>query len=130
MLIDTHILLWFREGNDNLVSNEIERILEAQSKNSLFISTISIWEIAILQKQNRIALHNPIQKWIQKATQGIKVWPITPEIALESVYLPNFNHKDPADRFIIATARVLGLEMLTKDQKILDYMKLGYIAES
>jgi PIN domain nuclease of toxin-antitoxin system len=127
MLIDTHILLWFRLGDTRLNKDEIEELISEGEKGNLCMSAISIWEIAMLHKQQRITLHQPIEKWIQIATQGIKVLPITTDIALESVNLPHFSHKDPADRMIIATARVLGLELLSKDQKIIDYVNLGYL---
>ena len=127
MLIDTHILLWFHLSDVKLHPQEVESIIEAHQSNTLFLSSISIWEIAMLQKQERIALHQPIDKWIHYATNGINMLPISPEIALESVLLPHCEHKDPADRFIIATARIHNLTLFSKDQKIKDYSKLGYV---
>ena len=52
---------------------------------------------------------------------------IDSDIALESVQLPNFEHKDPSDRFIIATARVLNCELMTHDQKLVAYSKQGHV---
>lgn len=127
MLIDTHILLWFLFGDTKLNKDDIEKIMREGEKRNLHISAVSIWEIAMLHKQQRITLHHPIEKWVQMATQGIKVLPITTDIALESVHLPHFSHQDPADRMIVETARILDLELLSKNQKIIDYMKLGYV---
>ncbi|MFO1258022.1 MAG: type II toxin-antitoxin system VapC family toxin [Gammaproteobacteria bacterium] len=127
MLIDTHILLWFQLGDTSLNTADINVIKKAHQQNTLYLSAISIWEIAMLQSHGRISLHQPIDKWIERATKGIQVIPINTEIAIESTMLPNYQHKDPANRFIISTARVLGLKLLTKDEKILAYIKQGYL---
>lgn len=127
MLIDTHVFLWFLLGIQKLDSMEIESIISAQQQGALYISAISIWELAMLEKHSRITLNKPLEKWIKLATEGVKIVPVDGDIALESVKLPNFEHKDPADRFIIATARILGLKLLSKDQKITDYIKQGYV---
>lgn len=128
MLIDTHILLWFQLGDTTKLNHDdIKLIMKAHDKGILHLSAISIWEIAMLQKQQRVALHQPVDKWLDNATKGIEIIPINREIALESVLLPNCEHKDPADRLILATARVVGLKLMTKDQKLNAYMKLGYI---
>lgn len=128
MLIDTHILLWFQLGDARLNPKDRARILEAHHIGQLYLSAISIWEIAMLQKQDKIALHQPIHAWIQNATQGIQVVPVSTAIALESVLLPHFSHKDPADRFIVATARILEVPLLTQDEKILAYQKMGFVS--
>lgn len=126
MLIDTHIFLWFVLGDPEITPAEIDKLSVAHREKRLFMSAISIWEIAMLHKGNKIALHQPLDLWIDRATQGIQILPITPDIALESVQLPNCVHKDPADRFILATARIHGLSLITRDEKLLDYMALGY----
>ena len=127
LLLDTHIWIWFKMGASQLKQREIEQILHAHAQNKLFISTISIWEVAMLQKHGRLALHQPINQWLKTATKGIQQLPISTEIALESVLLPNLNHKDPADRFILATSRILSLTLLTHDVILLDYVNLGYL---
>jgi len=128
MLIDTHIFLWFQLGDSKLTNHNKNRILEAHQQTRLYLSAISIWEIAMLQKQSRIALHQSIDTWIQQATQGLQIVDINTAIALESVALPNCTHKDPADRLIIATARVLNLSLITQDEKILAYQQMGFLS--
>lgn len=120
LLVDTHIWIWFRVGSSRLLKSEIELILRHQSSDSLFLSAISIWETAMFQKSGRIVINEPIHQWVNRAINGFKVVPITTEIALESVAL-ELNHKDPADRFIIATSRVMGLQILSHDQIIDKY---------
>ncbi len=90
----------------------------------------------ILTKRNRpvaklVPLKNEIFQFGQfKGTAMIKgniMDSIDSDIALESVQLPNFEHKDPSDRFIIATARVLNCELMTHDQKLVAYSKQGHV---
>lgn len=59
---------------------------------------------------------------------GVVLKPLIPEIAVESVQLPDSFHGDPADRMIVATARVHQLTLLTHDKKILDYAKKEYVS--
>jgi PIN domain nuclease of toxin-antitoxin system len=127
ILIDTHILLWFEAGDSKLKPSDVKKIIKAQKEEALFLSAISIWEIAMLEQKNRIAFNQPLEQWMEEATEGIKIIPINADIARESILLPNCEHSDPADRFIIATARISNLAILSYDQKILDYMKLGYV---
>ncbi len=127
ILIDTHILLWFQQGNASLNRKNIDIILNAHKEGNLFLSAISLWEIAMLEKLNRIALHQPLEHWLNEATQGISIVSITPDIAIESVKLPNCEHRDPADRFIIATARTTNCAIMTQNQKIIDYAHLGHV---
>jgi PIN domain nuclease of toxin-antitoxin system len=127
ILMDTHILLWFQQGNTALSQKYVDVLTEAQKKRQLFLSVISVWEIAMLEKLQRIAFHQPLEPWLREAIKGINVIPITAEIAVESVRLPSYEPKDPADRFIIATARTLNYPLMTHDQKIIHYAKLGHI---
>ena len=63
------------------------------------------------------------KRWLNSAIEnsGLRVVELTPEIAMESCNLPGSFHKDPADRIIVATARIRNLTLLTKDGKILEY---------
>ena len=55
------------------------------------------------------------------ARSGITVLPLTPDIAVESVQLPGEFHRDPADRILVATARIHACPLVTADEKILAY---------
>lgn len=127
LLIDTHIWIWFRNGVESLSKHEIERILDAHRHQTLYLSAISIWEVTMLEKMGKLSLRYPIQDWIQQASQGVSVVPITSDIAVESVILPNLDHKDPADRFILATARLKQLALLTHDRVLQAYIQEGYV---
>ena len=52
---------------------------------------------------------------------GIEVFNLSPKVASESCNLPGEFHKDPADRIIVATARINNLTLITKDKKIISY---------
>ncbi len=83
----------------------------------------------MLQSKGKISLHTPLQQWIKRieSLSYIKILPLTPEIAIESCELPGEFHGDPADRMIVATARVLDIPLMTRDQKIVSYGQRGYI---
>ena len=70
-----------------------------------------------------LILNEPIARWIKGATSpnAIRLLEITPDIAIDAYSLPGNFHKDPADRLIVATARVHQLTIITSDRKILDY---------
>lgn len=64
-----------------------------------------------------------LHEWFENALSypGIQLFPLTPEIAIESTKLPGEFHRDPADQIIAATARFHGCPLVTSDSKILDY---------
>jgi PIN domain nuclease of toxin-antitoxin system len=125
ILLDTHILLWLMEGTPEFSKNTLQIIEQAATKNSIFVSSISIWEISMLEAKGRIILSQPITDWVKQTllSPGIQLAPLTPEISIESSNLPDNFHGDPADRIIVATARIENLMLITKDKKILAYGK-------
>ena len=129
LLMDTHIFLWLMLKDSNLSKAEIELINQSAKTNSLYISAISLWEIALLEKRGRINLYQQPLKWIEEALDfpGINLAELSPAILCESVNLPEELHKDPADRMIVATARIMQLRLMTHDRKILDYKEKGLI---
>ncbi|MCD6055664.1 MAG: hypothetical protein K0R12_626 [Gammaproteobacteria bacterium] len=122
LLLDTHVLIWLMNGNDN-ISKKSQKLIEyARQNGNIFISAISVWEIGMLEQKKRIILNKPCLEWIKEALSfGIRLSALTPEIALESCQLPGYTAGDPADRIIIATARVESLTLLTCDEHILAY---------
>lgn len=128
LTLDTHILLWYVEGM-NLSESQVRIIESARVKGNLYISTISIWEIALLCSKGKIVLSIPLNEWISKllAIPGLNLIELSPTILVESCSLPNFEHKDPADRFIISTVRSINSHLMSFDQKIIDYANSGYL---
>src|SRR5271169_4349911 len=126
LLLDTHCWLWAQLGLiEKLSRPDLAAIRNAESEGNLRISVISIWELAMLEKRGRVALPMSVRMWVEQAFSkpGIAVAPLTPEIAIESVHLPGELHADPADRMLVATARLLGATLLTKDAQLIQYSR-------
>ncbi len=118
LLLDTHIWLWSLLAPENL-SPRVARALEDRA-NELWLSAISTWELVVLVERKRVALDAAVDVWVTEAMRRapLKEAPVTHDVALATrdIVLP---HRDPADRFIVATARVLGLTLVTADDRIL-----------
>lgn len=129
ILLDTHVLVWAMEGDGRLGSRSGRLIEGAAEDGTLFVSAITPWEIAMLAENGRLALGRDVGAWLGAALAlpGIRLAPITPAVAVDSVRLPGDFHADPADRLIIATARELGATLLTADRAILDYGSKGHM---
>lgn len=129
LVLDTHTFLWLVNGEKDLSIKAKEIILKNAEDGSIAISAISLWEISMLHSRERILLNQPCLNWIRRSLDapGIVLCPLTPEIAVESSSLPGTFHGDPADRIIVATARVLSVPLVTKDQRILDYGAQSYL---
>lgn len=129
LLLDTHTWLWLVLGDKTLKKSTLNSIKKASASHTIYVSAISMWEIAMLEHHHRITLGCPIDEWIHKALSnpGIKLAELSPEIVTDSVKLPDHFHKDPADRIIVATARILDLTLVTRDKRILDYAAQGYL---
>lgn len=130
LLLDTHIWLWYMEGvKGALSSTVIAEIDSARSEHRLFVSAISVWEIGMLFAKGRITLSSPLNQWVSDSltNANLRLQPLDADIALESTLLPGDPHGDPADRFLVATARVKNLRLVTHDLKIIGYGKAGYV---
>ena len=130
LVLDTHVWIWVLEGTKGELSAATVRHIEkAAAASALAVSAISVWEVAMLEKRGRITLSRSIEEWTKAAltAPGIRLVDLSPEIALESTRLPGDPHGDPADRIIMATARVLGGTLVTRDKQILDYASSGHI---
>lgn len=122
LLLDTNILIWLLAEPKRL-SRRVQHELK-QSSNELWMSPISTWELLLLHSKGRISVHGNIRDWIAKATESMREAPLTHEIVVAAQELP-LPHQDPADRFLAATASVLGLTLVTADHRLLE---LGGIA--
>ena len=119
VLLDTHVLIWWQAGSDLLSRQALSRIEHA---DRLLISPISFWELSMLVRKERIGLDRATSAWVRDflATDRVEVADLSPAVAVAAGELSNF-HGDPADRLIVATARVAGATVITKDHKILAY---------
>jgi PIN domain nuclease of toxin-antitoxin system len=129
ILLDTHVIIWALLKPDEL-SSKVRAIIElAQKEQRLLMSSISLWEIAMLKSKKRINIYEPLKDFLQSIIDidGIKFIDITAKIAAESVVLTDDFHGDPADRIITATAISESAILLTRDEKILSWAQLGNI---
>ena len=130
ILLDTHVLIWYANGSEDLSKSARKMITSALYHGEATLAAISLWEICMLNKKQRIILEMPTLEWIRQFVEltRIRILPITAQIAAESCDLPGDFHEDPSDRMITATARVHGLTLMTRDKRILSYGKHKYIS--
>lgn len=120
-LLDTHVWIW-AALEPNRLSARARAALE-DPDNLRLISPVSCWEATMLQKKGRLELPTPAESWIKDALSapGIEIAPLTCDIAAQAACLPDPFHGDPADRFLVSTARASGIPLITADARILDY---------
>jgi len=119
LLLDTHILLWSLLEPARLATN-VSAELENPS-NELWLSPISTWEIMILAKKGRIVLDARPELWLRDVfkTISFKEAPLNHEVAIQS-RIVDLAQEDPADQFLVATAIVYDLTLVTADRRIID----------
>lgn len=124
LLLDTHFWIWLQKGEASVFTEPIRKAIEeAAAGGRLYLSTVSVWELALLESKGRVRLSLPTSLWVEKALAipGLAVAPITVEIAIESCNLPSPFDGDPIDRIIVATARKMGARLLTRDRRLVEY---------
>ena len=116
LLLDTHIWLWSQLSTDR-VKPDVARILQDPS-NEVYLSPISTWEALLQHKKGRLYLSDDPHEWILRARSGLVEAPLTHEVAANAVVL-DWDHRDPADRFLAATAATYDLTLVTADRALL-----------
>lgn len=120
LILDTHILIWFLEGNRSL-SNSRRQII-SQTQDDIFVSIASLWETAIKVSLGKLTLSQSLADVVKQInSEDIEILPITPEHTLQ-VSILLFHHRDPFDRIIISQAQVENLTVMTNDT---DFIKYG-----
>jgi len=123
IILDTHAWIWFLSNPEELSPIAKEKIESAAEKQAVYVSAISVWELAMLVKKDRLRLTISLEEWVLIAERlaFLHYVPIDNTIAIQSVNLPGNLHNDPADRIIIATAIQLRAPVMSKDRRIRDY---------
>lgn len=121
LLLDTHIALWLDSGDDRL-HPWTRRLIDDcwQQGGTIFLSAVTAWEIALLVDSERIRLDVPIASWIDRfvGRPGVSPVALSHQAAARSYQLHHLEHRDPADRLLIATAIDLDCPLVTYDERI------------
>ena len=128
LLLDTCAIIFIAE-NRPIASPAEAQIRVASRNDGVLVSPVSAWETGLLAVKRGFVFLPDAKVWFHSflASSGVHLTPLTPDIAIDSSFLPPL-HSDPADRLLIATARTLGVPIVTRDQRILDYAQAGLVA--
>ena len=130
ILLDTHALIWW-VSEPSRIPVRARRVLDAavEAGQPVGVSSISIWEVAMLVQGGRLAFTMPTDVWIARVESlpFLTFLPVDNRIAARAVQLEDFPHRDPADRIIAATALGAGATLATADARLRAYPKLKTI---
>lgn len=123
VLLDTHTLHWLVSGEDALSEDAQVAIADAQEAGELLVSPITAWELSVATRKERVAGRphlgdQPPDQWLRDAVEvtEARIVPIQQRIALEAAkVVTDTGHKDPGDCFLIATARIRNVALVTRD---------------
>jgi PIN domain nuclease of toxin-antitoxin system len=119
LLLDTHALIWLVEGSKRLGRRSARLADDALARDELAVAAISFWEVAMLAREQRIAIDLPPSEWrLRVGRLGVHEIPLTGDVAIAATMLPDF-HADPADRFIVASAQAMDAGLMTADDRVL-----------
>jgi PIN domain nuclease of toxin-antitoxin system len=131
VLLDTCAVIYFANG-DPMAKPAVDAIIQAGYADGVYISPVSAWEIGLLSRPGRLNtvhfLPDP-KTWFARVLGAptVRHAAFTPDIAIDSAHLPLPLHGDPADRLLIATARHLGMPIVTRDRQIAAYAAAGHV---
>ena len=119
-LLDTHAFLWWICGDPSISSTARQFIMD--SENEIFLSTATVWEIAIKAHKGRIILPDALDKMVENAQAYYRfsILPVYVSHACQVFGLPD-HHNDPFDRLLIAQCQVENMALLSADQNISQY---------
>ena len=121
LLLDTHIVLWLDSGDERL-GEATRRTIDTAWKagGRILISSVSVWEIAILVDKGFIELDLPVNEWVERFLDrpGLEAVALDHVTAARAYSLHHLEHRDPADRLLIASAIGLGCPLVTRDDRI------------
>jgi PIN domain nuclease of toxin-antitoxin system len=122
ILLDTHAWIWLAADRKRLSRAAAAAIRRGTESGGIGVASISLWELAILFDRGRLRASGTIESSMRSIVEatGVVIHEITPEIAALAAAFPDGFPQDPADRLIAATARSLGLPLVTREQRMLD----------
>lgn len=117
ILLDTHVFIWLRLSPEELAPKALRRLQD--SKNTLFLSLASVWELAIKRRNERLKVPEPFDGWIMEATDTSAITRLDIDVASisKTLELPA-HHPDPFDRLLVAQAITHDLVLCTRDERL------------
>lgn len=123
VLLDTHTLYWLVSGEEALTEDALVAIGDSQEAGALLVSPITAWELSVTSTKNRVAGRphlgdDPPARWCRDAVNVTEatIIPIRQRISIEAAnVVTHTGHKDPGDCFLIASARVRKVPLVTRD---------------
>lgn len=127
LLLDTHIWLWSLLEPERL-TRRVAAALRSAS-NELWLSPISIWETMQLLERGRVEIDSEPSEWLYEMLRAasLREAPLTHDVAIEAVLI-DLPHRDPADRFIAASAKAHELTLVTADDRLLKSRQFATLA--
>lgn len=128
LLLDTHILVWWYTDTPDLPERYLRLLAEGEEGlHTLSVSVMSLWEIAKLVSLKKLQMTYSLDDWFMELERDplLAITPLDSRIILESTRLGADFQKDPADQLIVATARVLGLKLMTVDTRTIHSKKVS-----
>jgi PIN domain nuclease of toxin-antitoxin system len=127
LLLDTNAAIFLAAGQ--LPDTVVERLVFAGLADGVFVSPISAWEVGLLAQRSPGMFGSDPAGWFDRLLSKpiIKLAPLSPSAAIASADLPGVLHRDPADRMLIASAREMGVPLVTRDTKIIAYAAAGFV---
>jgi PIN domain nuclease of toxin-antitoxin system len=127
LLLDTHIVLWLSSGDERLGKTTRRTIDTAwKAGGRMLLSSVSVWEIAMLVEKGSIELDLPVDEWVERflGRPGLEAVALDHAAAARAYRLHHLEHRDPADRLLIASAIGLGCPLVTHDDRIRRFAKV------
>jgi PIN domain nuclease of toxin-antitoxin system len=119
LLLDTHVWL-FMHREPSKLSSEVTRAV-TDPQNELWLSPVSVWELILLVEGRRVVLTESLDRFVSKSQKELSLreaaftWGVAEELRYTIL-----NHRDPADRFIVATAKFYDLTLVTSDRRLIE----------
>jgi PIN domain nuclease of toxin-antitoxin system len=130
LLLDTHAWVWWVTRPERLSRRQRTAIERARrtGRESLLVSIISCWEVALLAQRGRLRFSIPADAWLEQATRlpGLEVAPLSLPIISAAVRIARL--RDPADQLVVATALERGARVVTSDARIADARAVPVVA--
>ena len=123
IVLDTHAWIWWVTEDERLSETARRAIETSRADGTLWLSSISIWEVAKKVEKGQLALDRALDDWLDLALDpaGVRAVPLHRSILVESCRLPDVLPGDPSHQIIVATARAQGAVLVTRDAKLREY---------